>query len=124
VFDVWIYNEDRHDENLIYHPNLGLWLIDHDQALAGPTLADPSDILPNYNDHPIRRHVFRGEHLDAGHVGQWVQLIQRFPMSVVNGIIDTGRRAGVYPAPYGDATRRFLRYRQANLPQLVEESRL
>lgn len=123
IFDVWIYNADRHDENILYHPGIGLWLIDHDQSLLGPHLSDPRSIVPTVRAKPIPSHVFRTESLLTEHITAWIRLIQGLPLSVVNSIIDTGYRAGIYNAHYGDATRQFLRYRSANLPELVQGSR-
>lgn len=121
VFDTWIFNNDRHDENILYHKDLGLWLIDHDQALSGPTMSDTLGGLPAFEKTPITRHVFRGIVADR-HVEQWITRIRHFPVSVVKGIIDTGHRAGIYPKTYGEGIARFLTARSTNLAELVAKS--
>ena len=122
VFDTWIYNSDRHDENLIYHKTLGLWLIDHDQSL-GVASADTLTDLAGFDDRSLARHCFRGLPLQDRHVARWIQAIQSFPMLSLEGIIDSGYRAGIYTKPYGEGIVRFLKARRAILTDLVRRSR-
>jgi hypothetical protein len=35
VFDVWIFNPDRAEQNLIWSEDIGVWAIDHDMAFCG-----------------------------------------------------------------------------------------
>lgn len=121
VFDTWIYNDDRHDENILFHKDLGLWLIDHDQALSGPTMTDTLKGLPDFEKKALTRHVFR-DLVAERHLDDWVKRIRNFPLSVVKGIIETGHRAGVYPKSYGEGIVKFLDVRKANLADLVARS--
>ncbi|WP_435113844.1 HipA family kinase [Nocardiopsis synnemataformans] len=40
VFDIWVHNTDRSEENLLSDRKGGIWLIDHEQALFGDIQED------------------------------------------------------------------------------------
>lgn len=121
VFDTWIYNNDRHDENVLFHKKLGLWLIDHDQALSGPSMTNTIEGLPRYEARPLTEHIFR-DLVAKEHTDQWVRRVRAFPVSVVRGIINSGYRSGLYSKEYGRGVLDFLKVRQRNLADLVVRS--
>jgi hypothetical protein len=76
VFDVWVNNIDRTEDNVIYHPRIGLWIIDHDQAFSaqdGPmeqVLAGSRQNVTNF--HLLPRPAIRREKAQA-----WIERIQQ-----------------------------------------------
>lgn len=56
VFDAWIHNDDRTDENLIVEGSDGFWAIDHEGAFFGQQ--DPSPVLvEGLGKTPVYRHL-------------------------------------------------------------------
>lgn len=49
VFDVWLLNIDRTDENLIWTPDVGLWAIDHEQCFNGIDPRHPKALKKSEN---------------------------------------------------------------------------
>jgi hypothetical protein len=121
VFDVWINNIDRHEENLIYHPELGLWLLDHDQAFSGDS-SDPVLALDGCKDHATRNWAFEAEQLDQGLVGLAVRRVTRLDQEALDAAGRFARARGVAVAGQADAFVRFLTYRRKHLATLVANS--
>ncbi|MFF4598137.1 hypothetical protein [Amycolatopsis sp. NPDC001319] len=121
VFDVWVSNEDRHDENLIYHPKIGLWLIDHDQSLGGKKTGEP-EVLERYRDQPLRYHLFRGVDLHPKHVDDWISRIRHVPTSAITRIVRLGASLELYPPDACQGIMEFLEHRRRRLPDLVRQS--
>jgi hypothetical protein len=121
VFDTWVGNEDRHDENLIYHPKLGLWLFDHDKTLGGTKTGDVN-ILNRYRDQPLGFHLFRGIPLSAEHVGAWIQRVRSVPSSAILRSLHQGVALSLYSSAVRDGIMGYLEHRRQQLPQLVTRS--
>ncbi|UFU03476.1 hypothetical protein LQF12_02360 [Ruania suaedae] len=124
VFDVWIGNPDRHEENLLYSAQYGLWLIDHEQALAG-TESDLEAACERLQSAPLRTHMFRDVTLDPVEVNLWTtRITHNFSMSVVDGILEDARLRGLFTRPTMRAYRHLLATRKARLAELVHKSNL
>lgn len=120
VFDVLIHNVDRHDDNLIFHPRLGLWLIDHEQAFAG-SARDLPQVLTGSRQQVTPPHAFRG-HVRQNYAGEWVDRVDRMPLSVVEGIVGDARKRRLVTVRGARSLRTFLRFRQRHLRTLVARS--
>lgn len=56
VFDAWIHNDDRTDENLIVEGKDGFWAIDHEGAFFGQR-APSSDLVEGLGKASVYRHL-------------------------------------------------------------------
>ena len=122
VFDVWVYNADRHEENLISHEKLGMWIIDHELAFGAVQLESP-ELLPHLNDRELRFHVFRDLPLDETYLQEWGERIRAIPATAIKRAVSEGFLRGLYPAPVRDSLITFLLHRQKEMHRLVRQSR-
>ncbi|GAB3847844.1 HipA family kinase [Nesterenkonia populi] len=76
VFDVWVHNIDRTEENLIYGPEVGLWAIDHEQAFGGFNPLSPNDSLNSHVAAIARPFQWEGVTPEPERMKPWLQLIQ------------------------------------------------
>lgn len=121
VFDTWILNDDRHEDNVVFHEYLGLWLIDHDQALGGKS-EDLKAVLPTCSDRASSPRLFRGIALPERELAYWTTRVSAVPMSVVNGVIEEARRRNLCNRQQGVALRNFLHHRRDRITSLTTES--
>jgi hypothetical protein len=121
VFDVWIHNVDRHEENLIYHPSLGLWIIDHDQCLAG-SQADLATTLRGSKESLTKSWAFVAADVHQGHAGDWINRIKSCSAAAVEQVVRGVRDRHLATAEEAEAIRVFLSYRSSNLGDLVRRS--
>ncbi|WP_435582315.1 hypothetical protein [Amycolatopsis thermoflava] len=122
VFDTWIGNNDRHDDNLIYESSIGLWLYDHDKTLGGRKTGDAA-VLEEHRDEPLSYHVFdRAAALNRKHVAAWIHRIRNAPASAILRILQHGVALSLYSTGARDGIMDFLDHRRQRLPQLVNRS--
>jgi hypothetical protein len=121
VFDTWIFNEDRHDENIIYHPSLGIWLIDHDQAFGGTDVPDASR-LGNLANSPLAYHMFSDEVLRADYMRSWGCRVQSVPQSAILRIMSEVERRGLVTRDQADHLGSFVLERRSSIHTLVRRS--
>jgi hypothetical protein len=122
VFDVWVLNADRNEENLISHEKLGMWIIDHELAFGAVQLESP-ELLPLLSDRELRFHVFRDLPLDEKYLREWGERIHAVPATVIKRTVTEGFLRGLYAAPVRDSLITFLLHRQNEVHRLVEQSR-
>jgi len=130
VFDIWIANEDRHDENLVVDKTVepkSIRVYDHDQALFGgnrirgiPRLDALRDRLgitdlqiTGGNDHCLLPYLTSSEHLEM-----WVDRIQSIPEWFISETCQTLARRGLLRAEVNAAIK-FLTHRQGIMKDLV-----
>jgi len=121
VFDVWIQNFDRHEYNLIYNSTVGLWAIDHELALTGPTSGD-ADYMDEHKDDLTHSFGFTAKELNRTRVREWVRHVQLLPQKVIDSTLEEARARRLVDAPKAKAIRTFLTYRQRKLATLVSDS--
>jgi hypothetical protein len=118
VFDVWILNVDRHEHNVISHRKLGLWVIDHDQALGLRRTGIPG-ALDQCKDAPVDRHIFRNCPLDAERLHAWGQRVRNVPRSALRRITVEGARRGLYSSALATELLDFIVHRQSAIHKLT-----
>lgn len=122
VFDVWILNIDRNDENLITHPRkLGVWVIDHEQAFAADKTGEPG-IPGRCRDRALPWHLFRDSSLDQGKLADWSARVLHLPPSVIKRIVNDGARRDLYDREMVTELVDFISYRQQRIRNLVRLS--
>lgn len=107
VFDAWLLNIDRTDENLIWTPDVGLWAIDHEQCFNG---ADPR--LPGSLRDCVglvhRSAMYKNAAPQVNLMQPWIDLIRAHGRGWVNSACDGVVRRGLAGKGVADEYRRFL----------------
>lgn len=118
VFDCWIQNIDRTIENFLFHPSLGIWLIDHEHSLAGrrgeglKSVPTPSTTMT--------AHAFRGMPMNDTDLQYWIQRVRTIPRDVIELPLDEAHARGLLGAkPNAVHLRKLLLARQAEIESLV-----
>ncbi|OLT19602.1 hypothetical protein BJF78_36075 [Pseudonocardia sp. CNS-139] len=119
VFDVWTFNCDRHEENLVAHERLGLWAIDHEHAFGALRNADPAKAMGD----ALTYHVFRDLDLDQARLHEWGERIRGLPQTAITRTVYEGYERRLYKAPVREALHTFLLHRRADIHRLVTRSR-
>lgn len=119
AFDEWVRNDDRHSNNLLYDPRLGLWLIDHEHSLAGPA-GESLEHLKSAIGASVGYHEFRGPQLDAIALRFWAQRISMVHAETVDRAVNEAFERGLMKASARDGVRTFLLNRRKHVVKLVE----
>lgn len=122
VFDVWIHNIDRTDENTYYSEDYGLWALDHEQTFgAHNPLVRDSDLLASaHSVEPPYRHSRVAP--DEERLRPWQQLITQFGASWAKSACDVAVRRGLQDKRVLDVYSEFLRRRAGNLNSLLDKA--
>lgn len=92
AFDAWIHNVDRTEDNVIYDPRLGLWLIDHENSLGEPdgrafnTKPDVAALMP------LVSHGFGTQDVSKEDLRFWAQRIAIVSQHVERPLDEANRR--------------------------------
>lgn len=118
VFDTWIYNPDRTDENIIWHPSVGLWAIDHESSFCGH-VDDAGNVLRNMRASVPVLRIFENQNPQVQYVLPWLTRISTHGKEIAKRCTDEAWRRGLLTRAEGDAYRLFLSDRARNLSTLV-----
>jgi hypothetical protein len=118
VFDCWILNEDRNEDNFLFHDSLGMWLIDHEGALAG---ADGGrfETFSRKTDMPLGWHGFEGAALPEEAVKYWRWRVKSVSDRAIDLAIDEANARGLLPKAKGAVISKLLRDRKEQIDRLV-----
>lgn len=123
VFDVWTLNSDRHEENVLSHPRLGVWMIDHEKAFGAVHVRNPDALADDdIRNRALTFHLFRDLSLDHASLRAWAERIRQVPRSAIEKAVYEGHVRGLYAAGTRDALVVFLLHRQREVHTLVERS--
>ncbi|GAF48823.1 hypothetical protein RW1_060_00320 [Rhodococcus wratislaviensis NBRC 100605] len=121
AFDWWVRNEDRHVDNVLFDPRLGIWLIDHEDCLGGAT-GDRMDALLRTINAPLGWHMFRDQPLDPTHVGVWVARIKALPLPAIDGPLQEAYERNLLSRSDQIKLKAFLVDRRAILDSLLRNT--
>ncbi|VFA94733.1 Uncharacterised protein [Nocardia farcinica] len=96
VFDCWVLNEDRHISNFLFHPRLGIWLIDHEHSLGGRQGESMSSSTAQST--PLRYHAFQDVDLPQEDLNYWIRRVRHLPTMVVDLALDEAHARGLLGA--------------------------
>lgn len=125
VFDAWVYNTDRHAENLLYHEAAGLWMIDHEHCLGGPSHGDgrvASSHLQQLAQKAPHNRVFKAGELKQPDVDEWCGRLRSLPTSVVRGVLREAGNRRLGSSKLRGAVGSFLLRRREIIASLVAAS--
>lgn len=124
MFDIWVANTDRHDENLSFRrqgTGVRLDILDHTHALFREN--DSLDfhigklgitkLRPHYNRHCLLDHITTDIHF-----GKWLKRIQAVSDDALQEILAEARELDL-PSSLADRGLEFLRVRRDTLRDLV-----
>lgn len=120
VFDVWVCNYDRHEKNVISHPRLGIYVIDHDQALMGQTTSGTSGLKGMKSR--TSWHMFQDSNLNPGDLHSWGVRVQQITKTAIRGIVTEADRRGLLNPGNPDDIEDFLLHRQQEIHRLVKHT--
>lgn len=121
VFDTWIHNIDRTDENLIWHDSVGLWAIDHEQAFCGSS-ADPTRVLRGSHTSTTPLHAMDGLSVSSLEVLPWLISVRNHGKSLAFRVCEEAWTRGLITRAESEAYLRFLSVRAATIGALVTTS--
>jgi hypothetical protein len=120
VFDCWIGNEDRMQDNLFYDAVSGeLVLFDHDQALFGP----PGALWIEEPDEPHCDSSLVQVLEDASAIKDWATKVALVPEELLRKACDSIVVSGIYDKKYADAAFDYLASRQPRVHALIKQAR-
>lgn len=121
VFDVWVANHDRSDENILFHPRVGLWAIDHEAALAGPATLHPTHLA---------REVMSKTHwslvdparLSERSLQDWAERIRTISPHMIDSTLREAQARRLLDEPQRKAIHHFLSERARMIYHLLAKS--
>jgi hypothetical protein len=121
VFDQWVLNTDRHDENLASLPAHGMVAFDHDAAVIG--FKPPDSALKNLeagHDAAVKSHCLAPYVADWSHLEQWVALVQGVSPVALRRVVERTFHARLINASERDAIVSMLTYRANRIGDMIE----
>lgn len=116
VFDLWTGNIDRTDENILYEARTGVWLIDHEHILDGPSANRPAAIEALT---PVTGHVFAVDELDEEALRMWVSRVENLAARATELPIVEAYNRGLLHADMRDAYKKALRDRRMRVRDYI-----
>jgi hypothetical protein len=118
VFDVWIFNPDRAEQNLIWSEDIGVWAIDHEMAFCGNNEDGPAwmdaNIYASFNPGKLAKLG-----LNQRDTRPWTELISAQGPGMSRAAVDSAQRRGLLTAEKAAKYRRFLHRRSIGIQDLV-----
>lgn len=120
LFDVWIYNTDRHPNNLHFDTKTkDLEVFDHSHALLSDGeidfLRDRKDTL-GFDYHCLSEDI-----LDINPMKEWANRIREIPEFYIREVINSAVRVG-FPEEFTEECAEMLIARRENLLQLIVDN--
>lgn len=121
IFDAWINNVDRHEENILCDRRGRAWLIDHDQALYGDIRSDRTRGLLSTMDRPLTGHIFAtpGVRPGAGAIDAAIWRLRTVEMRNVKAQLKRAQDARLINHQEVHGLWRFLSDRRGNIQTLL-----
>lgn len=121
VFDVWTLNGDRHDENFVYHSQVGLWAFDHALGVGQLYQSSFANLQQEIN-RPLTFHELRSEALQPARLHQWGERIRGLSRTAIERSILEAQQRGLITVEDRAGITELLLQRQTNIHRLVQRS--
>lgn len=121
IFDVLVLNDDRHEENLLYHPKVGLWAIDHEQALGGEAVMDPV-ALARLTSSPISIPCDAFLDLDPTDLLGPAWRVKSLQVAAIEAATKEAQVRRLLTGAQAQAVTKFLKYRRDHIDSLTHRS--
>lgn len=118
VFDVWIFNPDRAEQNLVWSEDIGVWAIDHEMAFCGDNEDGTAwmDANPSLSFNPGKLAKLGLAPTDTK---SWTDLIKNHGPRMSRAAVDSAQRRGLLTVERAARYQRFLRQRATTIQELV-----
>lgn len=125
AFDQWIFNTDRHDENIGYIPDVAVGVFDHDLSLMNHAKSNDEalSLLVACQDSPSKVHCLPRHVTDVSYFGEWFDRIASVTRREIRRVMSTSHSADLINAELRDALVAFVEHRQTRLSSFVEQTR-
>lgn len=104
AFDAWVHNVDRSDENLIYSPTVGLWAIDHAEALGGAEMLIPGSLSARHGEGN-RMSMYWRVRPDGQLLSEWSRRLRSTPIAAIERAVADARDRGLLNRAQGVRSR-------------------
>lgn len=121
TFDVWVGNDDRHEGNIIYNPQVGLWAIDFERALGAEDSGTPAFYTKHRDDAP-KIWALEGVEIERKYFKPWTERIKSFPSSGLEAILLEARYRDLLSKTEAEWMTKLLAYRQHRIIELLDRS--
>ncbi|WP_433078713.1 hypothetical protein ACQP1P_38125 [Dactylosporangium sp. CA-052675] len=118
AFDQWVANNDRHDENLAYSPEVGTAVFDHDLALLGAS-SDPIKFLTSGMDVEIKGHKLCSLVETVDSMEHWARRISSVHPREIRTAVRAILMAGLVNKATADLLCQFLEYRKSRIREFL-----
>jgi len=121
VFDQWICNPDRHDENIAFLAKKGMSLFDHDGALIGhkPPVSASDNLTRGQSyivcAHPLAQHIEDWRLIEG-----WISEVRRLSKRSIQRVAERAYDSRLVTAPERDGLVQMLTYRASSLSAMME----
>lgn len=132
LFDIWVANSDRHDENLaadVVADPKELVVYDHGQALFGGIRGTSIDRFVELHgklglvDEPLGQNCLIGHLSSYNRLAAWFDKFKRIDDWLIGDILDIGCSMTSIPVDERNRAESFLRDRRRHIDQLVDLNR-
>lgn len=121
VFDQWVCNQDRHDENIAYLAKKGVSIFDHDAALIGhkPPVSASENLASGrgviVSGHPLAPHID-----DWRLIESWIGEVRRLTPRSIQRVVERAYDSRLVTAPERDGIVGLLTYRARTLSAMMD----
>lgn len=123
AFDQWVANGDRHDENLAFHPKLGVAVFDHDLSLLGRAQGDVAQVLRETRDNEIKSHSIPPFLMAADYLSSWCERIGSIRFEEIRRIVFNCVHAKLLDKSVADELIRFIEHRKSRVRDYLTRTR-
>lgn len=120
VFDVWVANYDRSPDNVLFHPKVGLWAIDHERALGG--VAATANGLRDSVTEPVHWPLLAPDQLDTAYLRTWCEVVRSVPPAMIDAALREAQARRLIDTVKREALQHFLSARSRMIDHLVSKS--
>lgn len=121
VFDQWIFNADRHERNLVWSEDIGLWAIDHELAFCGALEGDERlEWLGENTYQPLGMTHLRKLNLHDEDFAPWISIIRTNGKSYAERALKSARKRGLISHKVSREYANFLTTRAGIIESLLK----
>lgn len=121
VFDQWVVNTDRHDENLASLAKHGMVAFDHDAALIGwKPKVSVSDSIAKGRGHIVSGHCLAPHVASWDHLSTWQEAVRRVPRWAIRRVVQQAFGAKLITAKERDELASLLVFRASQIGAMIE----
>ena len=125
AFDQWIYNTDRHDENLAYASDVGLAIFDHDRSVINtPPASDPYALLNYARDQALTGHKLAPHIVSDEYFASWSARIASIDIREIRRAVAACQSAKLISSEMQAKVVDFLHHRQSRIDTFILRTRL